>query len=80
MVAAGSDKVPADVLDRAWENLTVTYDPIASALKKSAEDGFKAGTTETEVDLAGIYDLRLLNEVLADEGSEPVSAGGLGED
>ena len=41
-------------------NLTVTYDPIASALKESAENGFDAGTTE-EVDLDGIYDLRPLN-------------------
>jgi NitT/TauT family transport system substrate-binding protein len=80
MVAAGSEEVPAEVLDRAWENLTPTYDPIASALEKSAADGFKAGTTETEVDLAGIYDLRPLNEVLADLDLEPVSAGGLGED
>jgi NitT/TauT family transport system substrate-binding protein len=80
MVAAGSDEVPADVLDRAWEGLTATYDPIASALKKSAADGFKAGTTETEVDLDGIYDLRLLNEALADLDLEPVSAGGLGKD
>jgi NitT/TauT family transport system substrate-binding protein len=78
--AAGSDAIPAEVLDRAWEELTPTYDPIASALKESAADGFAAGTTETEVDLAGIYDLRLLNEVLADLDLEPVSAGGLGEE
>lgn len=78
--AAGSAAIPAEVLDRAWEGLTATYDPIAEALKKSAEDGFAAGTTETEVDLAGIYDLRPLNAVLADLGLEPVSAGGLGED
>ena len=52
----------------------------ASALAKSAEDGFAAGTTETEVDLAGIYDLRLLNAVLADLELDVVSAGGLGED
>ena len=78
--ASGSDAIPAEVLDRAWENLTPTYDPIASGLEKSAADGFAAGTTETEVDLAGIYDLRPLNEVLADLDLEPVSAGGLGED
>jgi hypothetical protein len=32
------------------------------------------------VDLAGIYDLRPLNAILADAGLDPVSAGGLGED
>jgi NitT/TauT family transport system substrate-binding protein len=78
--ASGSDAIPAEVLDRAWEGLTATYDPIASALEQSAKDGSEAGTTETEVDLAGIYDLRPLNEVLADLDLEPVSAGGLGED
>jgi NitT/TauT family transport system substrate-binding protein len=78
--AAGSKALPAGVLDRAWDNLTPTWDPIASALKQSAKDGFAAGTSETEVDLDGIYDLRLLNEVLADLTLDPVSAGGLGED
>jgi NitT/TauT family transport system substrate-binding protein len=78
--ASGTDAIPAEVLDRAWNNLTPTYDPIASALEKSAADGVAAGTTESEVDLDGIYDLRPLNGILADLDLEPVSAGGLGED
>ncbi len=78
--ASGSSAIPAEVLDRAWENLAVTYDPIASALEQSAQDGADAGTTEDLVDLAGIYDLRPLNAVLDALGLEPVSAGGLGED
>jgi NitT/TauT family transport system substrate-binding protein len=78
--AAGGSALDPEVLDRAWGELTVTYDPIASALEQSAQDGFDAGTTETLVDLHGIYDLRPLNKILADEGLEPVSAGGLGED
>jgi NitT/TauT family transport system substrate-binding protein len=80
LTAAGSSALPVEVLDRAWGGLTATYDPIASALKQSAEDGFAAGTTETEVDLAGIYDLRPLNAILTDLGLDTVSAGGLGED
>jgi NitT/TauT family transport system substrate-binding protein len=78
--AAGSSALAPEVLDRAWSNLTVTYDPIASALEQSAQNGFDAGTSETLVDLDGIYDLRPLNKVLADLGLDPVSAGGLGED
>src|SRR3954453_14960407 len=78
--AAGSEAIPAEVLDRAWKELTPTWDPIASALKQSAEDGFKAGTSETEGDLNGIYDLTLLNKVLSDLKLDPVSAGGLGKD
>jgi NitT/TauT family transport system substrate-binding protein len=78
--AAGGSPLGPEVLDRAWEELTVTVDPIASALAQSAENGVAAGTTEDEVDLAGIYDLRPLNTILADAGLEGVSAGGLGED
>ena len=32
-----------EVLDAAWENFKVTYDPIASSLKKSADDAFALG-------------------------------------
>src|SRR3954447_682523 len=78
--ASGGKALEAQVLDRAWSELTVTYDPIASALKQSAENGVSAGTTEKEVDLAGIYDLRPLNGVLKDQGLDAVSAGGLGKE
>jgi sulfonate transport system substrate-binding protein len=78
--AAGGKALSAAVLDRAWSELTVTYDPIASALKKSAANGVAAGTTEKAVDLKGIYDLRPLNAVLKDQSLDPVSAGGLGDE
>ena len=70
----------AAVLDRAWSELTVTYDPIASALETSAKNAVTAGTTEKQVDLEGIYDLRPLNEILKKQNLEPVSAGGLGDE
>jgi NitT/TauT family transport system substrate-binding protein len=76
--AAGGKSLSPEVLDRAWSELTITDDPVAPALKQSAENGFTAGTTAEQVDLDGIYDLRLLNGILADEGRESVSAGGLG--
>jgi NitT/TauT family transport system substrate-binding protein len=78
--AAGGKALDAGVLDRAWSELTVTYDPIASALEQSAKNAVTAGTSEEEVDLDGIYDLRPLNAVLKDEGLDPVSAGGLGKE
>jgi NitT/TauT family transport system substrate-binding protein len=77
--ASGGKPLGAEVLDRAWTELTVTYDPIASALKQSAENGVTAGTSE-KTDLDGIYDLRPLNAILADQGLDPVSAGGLGDE
>src|SRR4051812_14891869 len=76
--AAGGKQLDGPVLDRAWSELTVTYDPIASALAQSAENGVTAGTTEKEVDLDGIYDLAPLNAVLADQKLPTVSAKGLG--
>ena len=77
--AAGGKSLSPEVLDRAWSELTVTYDPIASALKTSAENGVKAGTTAEKVDLKGIYDLRQLNKILGEQHLEAVSAGGLGD-
>ena len=79
LVKAGSKSLDATTMDRAWSELSVTWDPIASALKKSADNGVSAGTTETKVNLAGIYDLRLLNKILAEQKLDKVSAGGLGE-
>jgi NitT/TauT family transport system substrate-binding protein len=76
---AGGKSIADDVLNRAWGELTLTYDPIASALKQSAENGYKAGTLTDQVDLKGIYDLRLLNKVLQAQSLSPVSAGGLGD-
>jgi NitT/TauT family transport system substrate-binding protein len=58
-------------ISAAWENLTFTADPIASSLQKSKDDAVAAGLLD-EVDLAGIYDLTLLNELLAERGEEEV--------
>ncbi|MEZ0448305.1 ABC transporter substrate-binding protein [Cellulomonas sp. ICMP 17802] len=65
------------VLDRAWGNLRITLDPIASSLQTSADHGVAAGVSK-ETDLHGIYDLTLLNEVLAEQGKDPVDDAGLG--
>jgi NitT/TauT family transport system substrate-binding protein len=78
--SAGGKSLDPAVLDRAWGELTVTYDPISSALKQSAENAVTAGTAEKQVDLDGIYDLKPLNGILADQGLEKVSAGGLGQE
>jgi NitT/TauT family transport system substrate-binding protein len=63
----------SDVLEAAWGNLTFTLDPIASSLHESAADAARLGLMDP-VDLDGIYDLALLNEVLAQEGEPPVAA------
>ena len=59
------------MLEAAWTHLTFTLDPISSSLKKSASDAEAAGLLKT-VDLTGIYDLTLLNQVLASRGQPAV--------
>ena len=48
---------------RAFSNITVTEDPIASSLKTSADNAFASGLVK-QANLKGIYDLRLLDELL----------------
>jgi NitT/TauT family transport system substrate-binding protein len=72
-------RLPDDVIERAWTNLTFTADPIARSLAQSAEDAAEVGLIDP-VNLAGIYDLALLNGLLTDAKSDAVSAGGLGEE
>jgi NitT/TauT family transport system substrate-binding protein len=72
---ATSTALPVRVIDAAWENQAITYDPIASSLKKSAEDAFALGFLEKNPDLSTIYDLTLLNKVLSEKGLSTV--GGL---
>jgi len=67
------------VLDRAFDDLTLTLDPIASTLQVSADHGVEVGTTK-KADLSGIYDLTLLNALLKKRGEQPVSAAGLGKE
>ncbi len=66
------------VLVRAWDNLDVTVDPIASSLKTDLDHAVAVGTS-TEADLNGIYDLSILNSLLSAAGKPTVSAGGLGK-
>ena len=44
------------------------------------DDGVTAGTLQEAPDLNGIFDLRILNQLLAQAGKEPVSAAGLGQE
>lgn len=68
------------VISRAFAEITPTYDPLADHLGEIAEDGVTAGTLKETPDLSQIYDLRILNQLLAADGEEPVSAGGLGQE
>jgi NitT/TauT family transport system substrate-binding protein len=57
------------VLDDAWSRLEVTWDPVRSSLERSADSAFRLGFLgDAPPKLEGIYDLRLLNEVLRGKG------------
>jgi len=61
-----------DTIERAWQNLTFTVDPIADSLYVSADHAVAVGLLES-IDLTGIYALNLLDDVLVGLGRAPVS-------
>lgn len=61
-----------ELLAAAWSNLTFTVDPVASSLAKSAADAESLGLLDDPGDLAGLYDLTLLNGLLEALGRPPV--------
>ena len=63
--------LPDEVLTTAWSNLRFTFDPIAPSLAESAADAEAVGLLEP-VDLEGIYDLSILNEILTETGATAV--------
>ncbi|PVU81766.1 sulfonate ABC transporter substrate-binding protein (plasmid) [Cellulomonas sp. WB94] len=75
--ALTSKKLSQQVLDRAWSNLTITNDPVASSVQTSADHAAEVGVSG-KVDLHGIYDLTPLNDILRAHGLPPVSAAVLG--
>jgi NitT/TauT family transport system substrate-binding protein len=57
-----------EILDEAFGRLQITYDPIRSSLLTSARSAFDAGFLGKQMpDLSGLYDLTLLNQVLAEK-------------
>jgi NitT/TauT family transport system substrate-binding protein len=69
---ATTQPVDVDLITTTFENLTFTEDPVASSLLVSAEDAEELGLLDA-VDLEGIYDLTLLNEILGEQGKTEVS-------
>jgi sulfonate transport system substrate-binding protein len=79
-LAAETGKPLADeVITRALEHVTFSVDPHAETFQRLVENGLEAGT-QKDGSIDGLFDLRLLNGLLEDDGAEPVSAGGLGEE
>jgi len=66
--------LPPDVLDEAFSRIEVTYDPLHSALNTAAQQAFADGFLgRTMPDLSGLYDLKLLNQVLVEKKRKAIS-------
>ena len=71
-VETGKALSPA-ILDEAFGHLQVTYDPLRNSLLASAHSAFDAGFLGRQMpDLSGMYDLSLLNQVLAEKGKKAI--------
>ena len=68
----GKPLAPA-VLERSFDGIRITDDPIATSLSTSAQHAFDSGLVK-KADLTGIYDLTILRQVLG----RPVDDAGLG--
>jgi NitT/TauT family transport system substrate-binding protein len=78
LVSAGIEKatskaIPVDLVTKSFKSITFSLDPIASSLRTGAEHAVSLGLLD-EADLNNIYDLKLVNEVLTDEGKEAVKS------
>jgi NitT/TauT family transport system substrate-binding protein len=72
-IASITGKKLADgVVSAAWPHMAFTLDPLAAALKTSADHARSLGLLRS-ANLNGLYDLAPLNEVLAEHGEPAVS-------
>jgi NitT/TauT family transport system substrate-binding protein len=71
-IASTTGRAPkAELIAKSWANLEFTLDPIAASLQRSAKAAEDVGLLQP-VDLTGIYDLTLLNGLLAARGQPEV--------
>jgi NitT/TauT family transport system substrate-binding protein len=72
ILKASGKALPADVLDEAFSRLTPTWDPLRASLIKSAQESADAGFLKHTPDLTNLYDLTLLNQVLAEKRKKTI--------
>lgn len=74
---AAGNALDAKILDPAWQDIEFIDDPLANTLQAEADHAVTAGLLK-KPNLTGIYDLTLLNKVLAAQGKPAVADAGLG--
>jgi NitT/TauT family transport system substrate-binding protein len=75
--ANGSKPLPQNVLDRAWGQVTLEENPLASTFPRLAQDAVAAGTATEATQLGGFVDVGPLNQALTAAGRPTVDAAGL---
>jgi NitT/TauT family transport system substrate-binding protein len=65
--------LPPSVLEDAFSRLQITYDPLREPLNTAAKQAFDAGFLGRQMpDLSGLYDLTLLNQILAEKNRKAI--------
>jgi NitT/TauT family transport system substrate-binding protein len=65
--------LPPQVLEDAYARMQPTYDPLRGSLLSAAKSAFDDGFLGRQMpDLSNLYDLSLLNQVLAEKGEKPI--------
>jgi NitT/TauT family transport system substrate-binding protein len=65
--------IAPNLVAASFENQTFTLDPIPSSLLKDAKDAATVGLIDS-ADVKGIYDLKILNQVLKASGQAAIKA------
>jgi NitT/TauT family transport system substrate-binding protein len=78
VVNAGIAKVTGqamnpDTVKASWSQMSFTFDPLASTMSKEADNAKSVGLLDGAVNLNGIYDLSILNQLLTAAGRPTVS-------
>jgi len=68
-------KLPESLIAASWKSLTFTPDPLASTVKKSADQAVALGLNK-RVDIAPLFRLGLVNALLSANGQSEVSGVG----
>jgi len=65
--------LPDAVLEESFGRMRATYDPLRPSLMNAAKSAFDAGFLGRQMpDLSSLYDLSLLNQVLAEKGKKAI--------
>ena len=62
-----------DTIKASWSQMTFTFDPLAPTMTKEADNAKSVGLLDGTVKLDGIYDLSILNRLLAAAGRPAVA-------